>query len=645
MNFFEQQEQSKRKSVLLFFMFALAVIGVVLAIYLVAIMIVNHSGGYSRPEGLPFKWFDLRVFAWVCIGTLSIIIGGSFFKIMAMRRGGAYIAESLGGRLVNPATSDPDEKKLVNVVEEMAIASGISVPAVYVLEKEEAINAFAAGYTPDSAVVAVTAGCLKQLNRDELQGVVGHEFSHILNGDMRLNIRLIALLSGILAIASIGSILLRSGTGFGSGRRYRSGFRLRMGGSSRSSGGGSIVFIGLALLVIGYIGVFVSRIIQSAVSRQREFLADASSVQFTRNPSGIANALKKIGGFAKGTKIRAPLASEASHMFFGSAISSIFATHPPLAERIRRIEPDFSGDFAAMTTIESSLGMTEAGIMGLAGSPKAVSMAASGVVEQVGTVSAGHIQHSARLLNAIPEPVREELTDPLGAASAVLALLLDADPNEKAIQMKSLKRIAPPEVLRHVLMLDKAISGLDDRLKLPILDISIPVLRRMSPGQFARFKQYVDILVESDGQLSLFEFSLQQIIAHRLDASYAMAPKKAVYKSIEPLIDDMKNLLAKLAFVGNPDKAAAQKAYAAGLKKIPVPGIKTDETLSDVPFNEVSTAISKFAAAKPGIKRSVLDACAQCVLYDQTVTIKEAELLRAIAYSLNLPMPPFLMES
>ena len=627
MNFFEQQAQSKRKSTIMVCLFALAVVGVVLAVYIVAMVVVNQS--VSRPEGVAFKWFDPQIFVWVSIGTLSIIIGGSFYKIMALRRGGMYIAESLGGRLVNPSTSDPDEKKLINVVEEMAIASGISVPMAYILDREPGINAFAAGYTPESAVVAVTAGCVKQLSRDELQGVVAHEFSHIINGDMRLNIRLIGLLSGILAIASIGSILLRSSS------RSRSG-----------KGGSGALAIGLALVVIGYIGVFFSRMIQSAVSRQREFLADASSVQFTRNPSGIANALKKIGGFAKGARIKAPLASEASHMFFGSAIATLFATHPPLAERIRRIEPDFSGDFSAMTVAGGLFAAQDSAVMGMAEPQTGPAMAASEVVDQIGTMSVGHIPYSAQLLAAIPKQVREELTDPLGASASVLALLLDADIDEKNIQMKHLKRVAPADMVRHVLILNKALHGIDTRLKLPVLDLAIPVLRQMSPGQFARFKQYVDILVESDGKLSLFEFSLQQIIAHRLDPSYAMAPKKAVYKSIEPLMADALNLIAKLAFVGNADTADAQQAFLAGMKKIPLSGAATDSrTVSDIPFNAVSRAISKFVVSTPGVRRSVFDACAQCVLYDQTVTIAEAELLRAIAYCLNLPMPPFLADA
>jgi len=495
---------------------------------------------------------------------------------------------------------------------------------VYVLDKESGINAFAAGYSPNDAVVAVTDGCLKRLSRDELQGVVAHEFSHILNGDMRLNIRLIGLLSGIMIIASIGNIILRS--------------------SPRSrKGSPPIMLAGLAMIIIGYIGVLVSRMIQSAVSRQREYLADASAVQFTRNPSGIANALKKIGGFSKGSKIKAPLASEASHMFFGSALRTLFATHPPIIKRIRRIDPSFTGNFAAFQEIKPEFELKKAAVMGFSGAEKQSPINADNVAEQIGMISPEHVQFSATLLGSIPPEIRKELSDPLGTSAVVYALLLSDDMMEKKRQIKNLKPITSNDIIRHALMLDKVTSGLDRNLKLPILDLSLPTLRQMSPSQFAKFKQTITVLVESDGKLDLFEFSLQQIITNRLEASYHPTAKKQVYKSIEPLIDDAKNLIAKLAFVGHADNIEAQKAFDAAMKKIPIPAAESKpKVVSDVSFNKVSRSITRLAMAKPGVKQVIFDACAHCVLFDRTVSIKEAELLRAIAYSLDLPIAPFM---
>jgi len=625
MNFFEQQEESKQKSFQLVLLFILAVIGVVLALYVAALVILYYSE--TDKTGAAFNWVNPEILFCVVVVALTLILGGSLVKIVALRRGGRYIAESLDGRLVNPSTTDLKEKRLINVVEEMAIASGISVPLAYVLDNEGGINAFAAGYHPNDAVVAVTAGCLQQLTREELQGVVGHEFSHILNGDMRINIRLLALISGIMVIATIGYYILRSGS------------------TSRSrKGGGPIVLMGLAMVIIGYIGVFFSHLIQSAVSKQREYLADASSVQFTRNPTGLANALKKIGGFSMGSKIKAPLASETSHMFFGSAISSFFATHPPLAERIRRIDPSFAGDFSSLAKFEGTADQ-EGGVMGLADAGRGISMDAESAKAQIGTVSPEHVEYSSKLLDLIPPAVRFELADPLGASAVVFTLLLDENPERKNIQLANLKKEAPADIIGHMLKLDRDIAGMDRRLRLPVVDISMQSLRRMSDVQFEKFSRNVRILVESDARLSLFEFCLQQIINHRLAETYRWTPKKELYKSIEPLAGDAVKLIAKLAEAGSADKTEARKAYEAAVQKIPAPQAAREmPAASEITFSDLGRAISKISSAKPAIKEIVFEACAICVLSDRTITQEESELLRAVAYCLDLPMPPFLAQ-
>lgn len=633
MNFFEHQDQSKRKTALLVALFGLAVIGIVLAVYLV-ILGIFFSQSQPLPSEAPigenaFTWFDPDIFLGVMGAVLLIIISGSLFKIMALRRGGSYIAESLGGRPVNSGTRDPDEKKFVNVVEEMAIAAGIPVPMAYVLENEKGMNAFAAGYSADDAVVAVTDGCLRQLTRDELQGVVAHEFSHILNGDMRLNIRLIGMISGILVIASIGSIVLRSGS------------------RSRKNGMPALA-LGLSFIAIGYIGVFVSRIIQSAVSRQREYLADASAVQFTRNPPGIVNALKKIGGFSKGSRISAPRASEASHMFFGPAIGSLFATHPPIVARIQKIDPSFNGDFAAIRGKTRPVTPKETATMGFAKSGTPFEIDPENVVNSIGSLDAGHVAHSTKLLKSIPANIRKELDDPMGASAVVFAMLLDADAHEKRRQLEGLKQVMPDTIVRHASTLDKTVQTLDREIKLPLLDLSIPMLRRMSAGQLQSFQRAVAILTESDGRLSLFEYTMQLIITSRLAAASRPATAKQKFKSIEVLMEEAKILLSKLAIEGHEDPADAKKAFMFAMKMIPA-SLKTSggagghPQMVNKPFSVVGKAISKFAASSPAVKKTILDACAYCVLFDQTVTIKEAELLRAIAYALNLPLPPMLM--
>lgn len=328
MEFYEAQDRARRKTRLLIFLFTLAVLAIIAIVYIVVYALTRRGG--------PGVGLDLGLLGLVAGGVIVLVGSGSGFRVSQLRRGGPAVAELLGGRRVEPGTSDPGERRLYNVVEEMALASGIPVPAVYVLEDEEGINAFAAGHTPEDAAVAVTRGALETLNRDELQGVIGHEFSHIFNGDMRINVRLMGLLFGLLLLAVVGRILLG----------------VRAGGAQRRGGDGRVALIGLALILVGLIGVFFGRLIQAAISRQREYLADAAAVQFTRNPSGLAGALRKIrdseevGG--PGGRIWNAHAEEANHFFFargvGGVLAGLFATHPPLEERIRRLEPGGGGE-------------------------------------------------------------------------------------------------------------------------------------------------------------------------------------------------------------------------------------------------------------------------------------------------------------
>ncbi len=318
----------------------LAVVAIVVSVHLAVSSLFLWVESARRE---PFDWWSLDRFVLIAGGTLAVIAAGSLYKIWRLSDGGHTVAQLLGGRPVDPNTADPKERRVLNVVEEMAIASGLPVPTVYLLEREEGINAFAAGFTPQDAVIGVTRGALEILNREELQGVIAHELSHVFHGDTNLNLRLMGVLHGILVIALVGYFILRS--------------TLRVASSNRKSGLVVVLPIaGLILLVIGYIGVFFGRLIKSAVSRQREFLADASSVQFTRNPQGIGGALKKIGGLSMGSLVMSPHAEQASHFFFSdgklgklrSAFSGVthfqfLATHPPLAERIRRVDPRWDG--------------------------------------------------------------------------------------------------------------------------------------------------------------------------------------------------------------------------------------------------------------------------------------------------------------
>jgi len=343
MNFFAAQDKARRNTTRLVVFFLMAIASLIILSNIVILLAL----GFVNPEYLAaddfFAQFDWTQFAMVSVGIASVILIGTVYKLVQLSGGGRSVAEMMGGKLIPQDTYDYDEKKLINVVTEMSIASGTPVPAVYVMEHEQGINAFAAGYTQKDAVVAVTRGTLETLTRDELQGVIAHEFSHIFNGDMRLNIRLIGILHGILIIGIVGYYVLRAAP------RSR---------SSRGNGAAPLALLGLGLMVVGYSGTFFGNLIKSAVSRQREYLADASAVQFTRNPEGIAGALKKIGGNSYGSRVNAAAAEEISHTFFGEAVGHfmnfMMATHPPLEKRIRRIDPGWDGDYITPQKIERS---------------------------------------------------------------------------------------------------------------------------------------------------------------------------------------------------------------------------------------------------------------------------------------------------
>lgn len=434
MNFFEHQDQARQNTVYLLGLFVVAVIVMIILLYGVVVYAL-YDQLIWQPE----------LFLLVALGMVATVGGGSVYKSIQLRGGGKVVAEDLGGTLVDRMTEDELEKRLLNIVEEMAIASGISVPEVYVLGEENGINAFAAGFTPNDAVIGVTRGCLEQLARDELQGVIAHEFSHILNGDMRLNLRLIGVIQGLIFIYLIGRALLRgSFLGGGSGKS-----------SSKDKDSGLI--IGLGMVVIGGIGFFCGRLIKSAVSRQREFLADASAVQFTRNPDGISGALQKIAGYKSGSKVKSPMAEEASHLFFGEAFTGIFesfgqvfSTHPPVKERIKRLEGfagrtwsvEETGNNASISSIASGNQMA-AGFAG--SSPQAqpqrgsLSVSPGRVVARVGTTNPKHLDNVRGFLADIPEPVRMATRDVNGAIAIIYSLLLHTDPEVRDRQMSTLR--------------------------------------------------------------------------------------------------------------------------------------------------------------------------------------------------------------
>src|SRR4051812_24918330 len=470
-DFFQRQSDARRNTKWLVVMFTLAVIGIVgTTMFATAIA----TGAMQERNAWQGNHFARRPFPWQPtlfsgVAALGLIAGGSLFKIAQLSGGGTVVAERLGGRRVYPNTTDPTERRLLNVVEEMALASGVPVPAVFLLGEEMGINAFAAGHTPSDCVIGVTRGCAQQLTRDQLQGVVAHEFSHILNGDMRLDLRLMGVLYGILLMGLTGRELLRWGA-YGGGRSSD---------SRRDNGGLYLLAIGLTFMVVGFLGMLFGNLIKAAVSRQREFLADASAVQFTRNPGGIAGALKRIGAAVFGSKLISPRAAEASHMYFAEGVTSLFATHPPLNIRIRAIDPDWDGKFPPPLPTDAVVGVEAAGAEGFiegVASAAAVDVYDTPVpvptvqhaARQVASPTEVHRTYVQQLLAAMPQPLVDAAHEPYGARALIFALLLDDNADVRAAQLAALQNAAEPNVFELTLRLVPAVQQLDVQGQLPL---------------------------------------------------------------------------------------------------------------------------------------------------------------------------------
>ncbi|MDX1563932.1 MAG: M48 family metallopeptidase [Phycisphaeraceae bacterium] len=640
MDFFGSQDRARRKTGLLVFLFICAVIGIIAAVYL---LIAGVLGGLLELEGL----WQPKILLIVTGLTVTIVGLSSLYKLMQLSGGGSVVAESLGGRQLFYESADANQKKLLNVVEEMAIASGVPVPPVYLLEEEEQINAFAAGYKPEDAVIGVTRGCCEKLNRAELQGVIAHEFSHILNGDMRLNIRMIGILSGILVIGAIGYTTLRLVFYSGASHRRRGGFHMSLGGgsssSSRKDGGGAIILailaIAVGLMVIGFIGTFFGKLIKAAISRQREFLADASAVQFTRHPEGIAGALKKIG--TAGAAVHHANADEASHMFFSQALTSgldsMLATHPPLNKRILRIDPSWKGDFPDLQATDAD-GAPVSGFAGGAAAGPDVTLERGSLgesVDRVGQVDPEHLQQAETLIGRLPEALRDAARTPFGARGVIYLLLMDEKQEVARKQWQRLQDHAEPEVARWARDKQSLVQQIDRTDRLVLLDLAVPQLKALTRSQRPAFLANLKSLSHADAQLDLFEWMLLRIVRHALGLDRNRAAKTDLSRKRALCV-----LISTLAHAGHTEAEATEKAFAAGLQRLRIDG--KIQPAAECNLNRLAEALDVLSAASGKQKKTILQACAACVEADQVVTINEAELLRAVAADLGCPMPPHL---
>jgi Zn-dependent protease with chaperone function len=642
MNFFALQDQARSNTRKLVFLFGAAVLTLILITSALVVGLIFYAE--QQEMGLTTDFLTSTIFLQVSLVVIAVVGLGTLYRLAQLRGGGKTVAEAMGGRLLNTITRDADEKKILNVVEEMAIASGTPVPPVYLME-EESINAFAAGYRPRDAVIGVTRGCIRELNRDELQGVIAHEFSHIFNGDMRLNIRLIGLLYGIMVIGLIGYHMLRGG---------------RYSGSSRSGkkGGGGIVMLGLGLMVVGYGGTFFGNMIKSAVSRQREYLADASAVQFTRNPEGIGGALKKIGGYTAGTEITSKDASEISHMLFCNGIkagfSSLFATHPPLSDRIGRIDPQWKGDETKLHAKEKAMG-TEAGVSHFAntGSEQSSNLNTEGIqgiqgaqdasaLENIGNPGVDNLSQAAATLSEFSATVMEDAHNSMSASLIIYSLMIALSDAETSIrQMKILQENLEENDYRALEKIREEVSGVARANYLTLVDLCMPSLKQLSPVQYRDFISQVSLLIMADEEISLFEWCLFKILRYTLDDRPDRRLKSVALKSLHK---DCEVLLSVLAFAGHSQEQEAEAAFMAAKEFLELNmGMQYQHNLG-ANTGKLEKALDKLNNLKPLEKPKLLKAMVTCINADGKVTGEESELLRAVGSLLDCPIPPLLPE-
>jgi Zn-dependent protease with chaperone function len=661
MNFFAQQDHARRQTRYLLILFSLAVTALIVltvlsigfGLWLLEGDFIQQQPAYGNAAKTLSNYIHWQLFwsiaLWVS-ATIGCII---FFKWLSLRSGGKAVAESLGGTRISINTDDADEKKILNVVEEMALASGMPVPAVYLLQGEKGINAFAAGYTPANAVIGVSQGALDQLNREQLQGVIAHEFSHILNGDMRLNLRLIALLSGIVFIARSGELVMRAGGGgYGRGIGY---------GSGSSKGDIRIFIAGFALWLLGWLGSFFAGLIKAAINRQREYLADAAAVQFTRNPQGIGDALKIIGGYEAGSQIFNAGSSESSHLFICNALGrrTDFSTHPPLATRIRRIDPQWDGQmisrklkitgpqYQPRSSAENKQQMSEA-------QQAAVSAAACAafVARKKSANAAAEYSMSANVdavrkeLSGIPSLLLQQSKDTFGACALVYALLLSHDEAVREKQLEYVKKTAIAGLSIQVREFYTVLAELHDSFRLPLIELAVPALKTLSKQQYSVYKKTLLLLIRADGRLDIFEWCLFQLIRHYLDSEFGEEkPSYAIYKKPSQVSAAYMMVLSLLVHHGYSVEQAQEKklafvrgAQAAGLNAMTLLPIES------IQLEDFSRAVDQLRNCYPLLKPRLLKGLIDGASHDAVLTTVEKEMIVAIAAAIDCPCPDLLAQ-
>ena len=609
MNFFRAQDEARGRTTKLVALLVLAIVVLAGSLYAVAIL-----GQHKLRRGREIDWFQGDVFFWTAGVALIVIIGGSLVRIAELSKGGGTIALRLGGRLVSGVTKDLAERRYLNVVQEMALASGLPMPLCFVIDGDETINAFAAGNSPQDAAVGVTRGALRNLTRDELQGVIAHEFSHIGNGDMKLNLRIIGTVAGLTALAQLGYILIRVGLNSG---------------SSRKNNALPLAVAGLVVVLVGLGGVFFARLIQASVSRQREYLADASAVQFTRNPLGLASALRKVAGLSGARREASSAELEAQHMFFaGSAgfLESLFSSHPPITERIRRVDPAFDGHIPDVTPV--AVTADDEPVAGLSGRSVATPPPLPTPARAVPTDL--QIQDSVGFRGVIPGALREASEDPVSAMAVVLGLILRHDPAQRAAQLAQAEPLAGGEVVKEVRRLDAMLRAVPAGARVALLDLSMPALRQLSPAQVAAFRTALE-RAGYEAEDGLIVLLIQASMRRYLSTEKNPPSRPGDLAAACGLV------LSAVVQTSGEDSAAQGRAYVLGAGVLGLFGLSsTMVPPAEVDLQKVDDALAVIAGQSVYDRRKFVRACGVAMLNDGKAEPAEVEIVRAVADSLGI---------
>jgi Zn-dependent protease with chaperone function len=642
MNFFEHQQRARQRTTLAVLLFILATLAVVAATDMLVLGIVAFiSTDPYAPPAAYFSWIGAhpRVILWTSLITVGLVAGASLYRMATLAGGGSAVARSLGGTLIDAGTRDPLRRQLINVTEETAIAAGVPVPQVYVLESEGGINAFAAGYNTSDAAIAVTRGTLEALSRDELQGVIAHEFSHILNGDMRLNMRLIGVSFGILVIALAGRMILRGLS------------RTR----SSSDRGGQALLLGLAagvmLVAVGYIGVLFTRLIKAAVSRHREFLADASAVQFTRNPHGIAGALKKIAVSPLRATLTSTESEEIGHMLIAERrglFDALFASHPPILDRIRTLEPSFDPAELEQIRLAPMVSGTPSPPAPAPLTPAAqMALLPLAVIATIGNPGTAQLTAAVQRRSELPPALREAAHSPQDALAVVLAVVLSQDRPVRERQMAHLRtRVKlPPDAFARFEALASQCARLEPALRLPLLEIAFPALRQRPPEQLRKLGIVVDELLGMNAEIGVLDYALGRLL--RVLVTEVLSPRARRPASPTPKLHDLRaeaqTLFAVIAQVGHTHEQDARSAFDAGMRRL-LPMAPPEFIAPSDWLNSLDRALTRFDQLPPAIKQALIEALVVTVAHDRQVTLGEAELLRVVCASLHCPLPPLVAD-